>query len=423
MAIDPRIALAGQPLNVQQAILGGQQVGQNFRQQGVRDQILNQQTQTQQISIAQTQGSFMNKFAKGLKGTPIEQRAAVVAQNLPLMEQLGISPEQVLGQDISNAGLDQIITGTEPFVQQGQSSLPSGIQEFQFLTQGLSEADVLKSKRIDLGLDARAKTGQIKQVSPGVFQSFDPNTQTLSDPFKIDQQGNQTPLTRQEQVDLKLSEDVKGITTRGGAKTGVAVSEAEQVGEVELDIASRKKTEELRLGRASTLKKQFSDQLRTAASSIPQLTEAFKLAEVADQGVTGAGKLFLSKLFPTIDVSDSAALDSALTNLALKELQKFKGPTTDFELGVTRSIAGDLIGSKSANLARIASLQRNNWFLQREAEQFNSWVDGGGDPDRFAFNFQETQRTKKGNFTLQQLQDTAVRNNISIQAVLERLSQ
>ena len=156
---------------------------------------------------------------------------------------------------------------------------------------------------------------------------------------------------------------------------------------------------------------------------MPRLTEAFKLAEVADQGLTGRGKLLLSRLpgLEGIDVADSAALDSALTNLALAELQKFKGPTTDFEFGVTQNISGDLIGSRAANLARIAALQRNNWFLGREAEQFNSWTDQGGDPDRFTFNFEEVLNTGKGNFTLKQVQDTAVKNNMTIEQVLERL--
>jgi hypothetical protein len=156
---------------------------------------------------------------------------------------------------------------------------------------------------------------------------------------------------------------------------------------------------------------------------LPRLTEAFKLAQKADQGIVGAGRLQLSKLLPNIDVSDSAALDSALTTLALDELQKFKGPTTDFEFGVTQSIAGELIGSQAANLARIAALQRNNWFLGREAEQFNDWVNNGGDPDQFAFNFTEVQPTKKGDFTLKQIQDTAVDNNMSIEQVLEALNQ
>ena len=131
----------------------------------------------------------------------------------------------------------------------------------------------------------------------------------------------------------------------------------------------------------------------------------------------------MSKLFPGIDVSNEAALSQSLTNLALDELQKFKGPTTDFEFGKTEEIAGTLGDSKTANRAKIASLRRANWFNQREAKQFQSHVKNGGDPDSFGFNFGEPMKTKRGVFTLKDIQDTAVANNISIDEALKRLNK
>jgi hypothetical protein len=141
--------------------------------------------------------------------------------------------------------------------------------------------------------------------------------------------------------------------------------------------------------------------------------------------VAGRGKLALARFFPGIDASDEGALTSAFKSLALDELQKFKGPTTDFEFAVTEDIAGSLGNSASANTARLASLERANWFADRESQQFNDHVKAGHDPDEFFFNFNELVTPKKGgkSYPLQSLQDTAVANHISIDEVIKRLSR
>ena len=104
-------------------------------------------------------------------------------------------------------------------------------------------------------------------------------------------------------------------------------------------------------------------------------------------------------------------------------MQKFKGPTTDFEFQKTEQIAGTLGDSKAANRAKVASLQRANWFNQREFEQFQAHIKAGKSPDTFGFNFTEQVKTKRGLFSLQDLQDTAVDNNITIEETIKRLNK
>ena len=415
MAINPNIALAGQPLDLGATIQGALVNRGEARTQGVREQILNQQAQAGEVSAAQTQGAYMNQLATGLKGLPLDQRAAVVAQQMPLMTQMGFDPSQILSQDLSDTGLDQAITGTQMFVTP-QGGAAGGQGGFQFgATQTVQKED-----------------GSLVSIT----QVRDPNTGGVS-VVETPIQGQlvsgigETAGARQAR---EVETAVQKVTGTGGAETTVLeereevlrpgqVQTAEQLTAVDVSAAGQKQAESIRQQRASARKTQFSDQRQIAAAALPRLTEAFKLAEVADQGLTGRGKLLLSRLpgMEGIDVTDSAALDSALTNLALAELQKFKGPTTDFEFGVTQNIVGSLIGSQAANLARIAALQRNNWFLGREAEQFNTWTDQGGDPDRFTFNFEEVVNTGKGDYTLRQIQDTAVSNSMTIEQVLEAL--
>lgn len=232
------------------------------------------------------------------------------------------------------------------------------------------------------------------------------------------------PITDPEtgQVSIPTFDPNTGKTKLVPVK-GAVKETPEQKSFREVGAAGRKKRAELTEQRTSDLKKQFSSDRRAAKSSLRKLSEASKLASKATQGIPGQGKLLASRFFPGIDASNEGALSAAFKNLALDELQKFTGPTTDFEFSVTEDIAGSLGSGATANRARIASLQRAAWFANRQAEQFDRWIDGGHNPDRFAFDFDEKITPIKGGdtFTLRDIQDTAVANNISIDEVLKRL--
>jgi len=175
--------------------------------------------------------------------------------------------------------------------------------------------------------------------------------------------------------------------------------------------------------RVSDVKTELSARNRNAGRASVRLNQALKVASTATQGIVGQSKLQLAKLFPDIDVGNEALLDQTLKQLAVDQLQNFKGPTTDFEFGIVESTTGSIGDPRTANVARLKSLQRANWFNKREFEQFNRHAESGGDPDTFAFNFGEPVKTKKGVFTLQQIQDTAVSNNLSIEETLKRLNK
>lgn len=219
--------------------------------------------------------------------------------------------------------------------------------------------------------------------------------------------------------------DPEGVVLTGKAAAD-AIKEANRL-EIEerqkfadIEVGKQQKVEEtkLRLRRQSEVKKDIGDRNRDAARGLPKLTDALAAAETASQGLTGAAKLTLSRFLPGIDVADEAALDAALKGLALDQLQKFKGPTTDFEFSVVQQIAGELGNSKIANIARIKSLQRANWFQREEFKQLQKFT---GDPDEFSFDFQATKQFGNKIFTLQQIQETAVDNGMSIEEVLAKL--
>jgi hypothetical protein len=122
MAIDPRISLAVQAPDIMTALTGGLRAGEQIRNAGVRDQLLNQQAQVNQMNIANAQGAHMNKLAQALSSVPAQDRAAVLAQQMPYLEQLGIDPAQMLSGDLTDQGVQELFQATLPFAQMEQET-------------------------------------------------------------------------------------------------------------------------------------------------------------------------------------------------------------------------------------------------------------------------------------------------------------
>lgn len=269
------------------------------------------------------------------------------------------------------------------------------------LKQQLLEQQIASSRNGPSGL-ASAKT----EMLPGgaVIQALPDRSVEVRDPLGRVVEGEEREAVLSQSQKFKLETQQK--------EADIAINRARGVAEATQ-----------RAGRVSAIKSELSERNRNAARQGIRLNQALKVASEATQGAAGAAKIKLAKLFPGIDVTNEALLDQGLKQLAVDQLQLFKGPTTDFEFGVVESTTGALGDPKTANVARLKSLQRASWFQRRELDQFSRHTKSGGDPDTFSFNFGEPVKTKKGVFTLQDLQDTAVANNLSIDDTLKRLNK
>lgn len=231
-------------------------------------------------------------------------------------------------------------------------------------------------------------------------------------------------------VDFRSDGTRRVLDPEGNPVTGKAAAEAiQKAGELKLEREEAEArteiekqrtiaTEKARIQRMSQMKAELGEQNRAAARSEVTINEALTLAQQASQGLAGTAKVKLAKIFPDIDVSNEGALDAATKQLALDQLQKFKGPTTDFEFGVVQQISGELGNSKSANIARLKALKRASWFRKEEFKQLRKWE---GDPDEFAFDFNATKGFGEKSYTLEQIQATAVANNWTIEETLDKL--
>ena len=258
-----------------------------------------------------------------------------------------------------------------------------------------------------------AQANQVAGRGEGTREKFSPTTVTLPNGTTV----------QNTSTGRKVVTDAAGTELTGqAAAQGIVEAERFKTKE-QIKRAGGQAAATATQSRISELKKDFSTRGRDSARSSVKLNQALILAQNSTQGLAGSAKVRLSKIFPGIDVTNEAALDASLTSLALDQLQQFKGPTTDFEFGVTERIGGRLGNSKESNIARINSLERARWFNEREVKQFNQHIRAGADPDAFRFNFNEAVTTKKGIFPLKDLQETAVKENMSIDDVLERLNE
>ena len=120
-------------------------------------------------------------------------------------------------------------------------------------------------------------------------------------------------------------------------------------------------------------------------------------------------------------------MDQQLKLLAIDALIGFKGPTTDFEFGIVQQTTGDIGDAKTANRARLKALKRANWFVRQEGKQFNKWRASGKTVDEWGqsggFNWDETIKTKKGEYNLRDIQATAVNKNMTIEELLRELNK
>jgi hypothetical protein len=195
-----------------------------------------------------------------------------------------------------------------------------------------------------------------------------------------------------------------------------------QLANLEVDTEGRKAAAKFRQKRISDTSQEYANSVKLANQTILKANEAGILIEKSSQGLGGVGKLKLASIFPNIDVSDEAALDSALTDLALTGLQVIKGPTTDFEFGVVEDRTGRLGLGKSANKAKINALKRSQWFVKEQARQYKDYIKRNGDVDMFEFNF-NAPAYKGSNYSLTDLQETAASNNLTIEETIKKFRE
>lgn len=369
-----RQAEALRPLELQQQQLGLQQTQQDLALGGLKQQDLQQQID--QRTEEQKNRDFVFSAIK-VRSLPNDQKLAALRRNRQeILAKGGDTADTDLGIQLAQAGrFDELNQGLDQIVNLGRQ-------------QGIIKGGGLRTFAPQVG-----PTGQVG--IPGI----DPATgKTFFTPVP-----GLTKETPQQELQTTIEEERQ--------KAEIAVGEAQETERVKL-----------REKRTSDIKTELSERNRRTAREGAKIVQALTLATQSDQGLTAALKTQISRIFPGINTADEFALSAALNDLTVQQLQNFTGETTDFEFGVVQNIVGRLSDPRSANIARLKSLDRIRWFNQREVEEFDKFTKAGGDPDLFDFDIRETtMRIGKKNLRLADLLETAASNNMTMEEIIRTL--
>ena len=397
MALDPRIALAGVVPSNATALNLFENALTNAQNRGIK-------------SAQEARAAELQPLAMQQQQQTVDTNAQTLAANRDKQRIINLNQT---GQRLKPFLVNNDVQGATNFVLKNISNLQDRIEagENLDLTESFETLRNLQEGNIQQVADDIGAVEQIYNQSSGAAKSTKPAAVQETEWYN-----QQTPEVQATHLKIQRGDQ----PTRAEELT-------HQQALANIDIATTKSKEDVKAtaGRKSNLIAEESVNRRAAKKSMVKLSQVAKLAEGATQGIVGQAKLLAGRFFPGIDVTDEAALSGAYKGLALDELSKFKGPTTDFEFRITEDIAGTLGDGASANKARTASLQRAAWFANRQADQFDKWIDDGHNPDRFSFNMNEAVTFGKGDraltITLQDVQDSAVAAHVSIDEAMRRL--
>lgn len=112
---------------------------------------------------SQLRNNVLGSLAEQLKGVPLESRAGVIAQNAQELSKFNIDASVFQNADLSDVELDNVIAGAKSF--RPALTQTTGQRDFQSKTQGLTEEEILRAQKVDLGLVPRAGLSAAERIA------------------------------------------------------------------------------------------------------------------------------------------------------------------------------------------------------------------------------------------------------------------
>lgn len=371
MALDPSIILSGRPLDVLSPIQQGLNIRQTSQQGPIRNQLLQQGVERGQQDI-QSEALKRQIFGaqKGVEAFKRGNTAGVIdgiREAFPGDDQriqTEIAEFQADPQGYINSAQDDLAAFQ---AQQGGSGQTAGQREFKSLSAGLSADDVLKARRIELGLDPRATSGDIQTIDiGGVEHLFDRATQTV------------TPI------------NVSGreVTPGTVAETESKIEGAKETAKQRAKVASAsdiKEQSELGTQRGK-IRRTISTAAQTARRDRPKIAAVRKALDLIATGKKSQVKAALGKFIPGMDISNEEVIQSQITQFVLDTLNKQTGTKTDFDFKKASEASAAFGKTTEGNKKILDILIRNLDRSTNEEKQFKAFKKGGGDALDFEFD-------------------------------------
>lgn len=353
MTVNASIPLSGRSPNILDSVTGGVALGESMRTSGVREQILKNQEQAQAISLAQQRGAYINQLATGLIGKPMADRAAVVAQQLPMLERMGVNPSEILGSRLDDQSLRAVIAQTQPFIDQKQQQIerPAAIETFEYyqdiLNNPNSTEDQKKAARIALKLDAPAREFAPKIVDIGGIKYLqigkDLYNPTTYQPVEVDATGLSATqeITPEQQIETRAELESATTTATETAKQDVRQESQENI---DMRIKSTQANNQaLDIINIAMTSKSLGDVTGMIGSNIPYRA---RLSETKD---------FLNHLGQLDSILTASNLDIMSGVLSESDIKIISGIANN--LGLKKDEKGNVIGINGSMQGTIEKLE------------------------------------------------------------------
>ena len=349
MAIDPSIPLQVRPVSIADAANQGLAFGQNMQQQIALTQKTQMDAQEQEQANEIKAARLMHDTSVQLKALPIEQRAAVAQQAIPVLAKLGVDVSKIDTSNLTDDVLDQSINALKPFtvnLDQGMaSSRPVG-NETIVDRNGTAYAQT----RV---FDPRTNKVSLLETALGPTSSIANRMgQTAEDQYT-------TALRLKQQQDAYAAQ--KALEVAGG-KSAIELNQATSMtpilgGQEAIKAASKDQV---------ALEGDIINQGISAAEELPRLEEALDvLQKVNTGGFNKWVKTIADRL--GMDTADESLVQSAFSQNIVELLQASKGVQTKADQELIEKTGPNFdLGSKS-NIELLKRVISRNKILKKRA--------------------------------------------------------
>jgi hypothetical protein len=142
------------------------ELNQQLGQQRIQAGALSQRAGEQQFGSSQDleRTKFLNNAGKALLQIDESQWPAVVDRILPQAQRLGVPVDQLDLSQMNRQNIQELVSSTSQFLSD-PSKLTAAQQEFASLTEGFSEEEQSKARRVKAGLAPRATGSAIQTIA------------------------------------------------------------------------------------------------------------------------------------------------------------------------------------------------------------------------------------------------------------------
>jgi len=262
--------------------------------------------------------TIINQTAKAIRALDPSQYKAAFSSIMPQLQKFGIDTSRFNVENITAESLDQVIAETQGFISDPNKlrQLSAAESDFRSKTQGLSQEDTERAKRIALGLDPRATGAAAKTVDVGgVPHVFDPVKQTLV-PAIIEGQKVTSEIVGESKATIKEREKFAELT---GASRAKSIDKGfDRIAGIDKNMLNLDRAlGALERGAGTGAAEKFFPSITAASRELNQIQNELALDII---GAVTFGALSQGEL----DLAKDTALDRGLSEEALKDVLQRK---------------------------------------------------------------------------------------------------